>query len=319
MREDLRVIDGERAEVKDPSPRLSVPILDFLKREMPQTRPLLAPWLRTAGLTMVHAWRGVGKTHFGIGVACAVATGGRYLKWTAPEPARVLYVDGEMPAAAMQDRFRSELNTLADPDMLRIVSPDLLPADHLVPNLLTAEGQAALEADIEDRDLAVFDNVATLFRTEEDQNSVSAWMRAQDYVLRLRRRGLGVLLVDHDNKSGGNRGTSAKHDVLDVVIQLKQPTDYLPSQGARFEVNFTKHRGFWGNDTLPFEAQLMEGPTGPIWAIADAEDAMRKRVSEMMASGCKERDIRDELDIGGSKLARFKKELAEAEKSGAEK
>ena len=155
-------------------------------------------------------------------------------------------------------------------------------------------------------ELAIFDNVATLFRTAEDQNSASTWLAAQDYILSLRRRGIAVLLVDHDNKTGGNRGSSAKHDVLDTVIQLRQPTDYVSSQGARFEVHFSKHRGFRGHDAASFEAQLVEDRGQPVWAMRDAEDVELARVADMLARGLKERDIREEMGIGGSKFARLK-------------
>ena len=35
--------------------------------------------------------------------------------------------------------------------------------------------------------------------------------------------------------------------------------DYDANQGARFEVYFTKHRGFYGPEAQPFEARLIEG------------------------------------------------------------
>ena len=294
--------------------RLSLGATDFLAFSAPPRRNLLAPWLQSGSLVMVHAWRGVGKTHFAVGVACAVATGSRFLKWKAEEPARVLYIDGEMPARMMQERFHAVLSAadaqLLDQDFFRIISPDALPEDFAVPNLLTPEGQSAIEPDLADRDVVILDNMATLFRTGEDQNAVGTFIDAQDYILRLRRRGIAVVLIDHDNKTGGNRGSSGKQDVLETVIQLKQPKDYHETQGARFEVIFTKHRGFWGRDALPFEAQLSEGPTGEqVWTIADAEDAMRDRLRDMLRTGMKERDIREELGIGGSKLARLKSDL----------
>ena len=46
---------------------------------------------------MVYAKRGVGKTHFALGVAYAVAAGAKFLSWQAETPRKVLYIDGEMP------------------------------------------------------------------------------------------------------------------------------------------------------------------------------------------------------------------------------
>jgi hypothetical protein len=58
---------------------------------------ILSPWLHSQDLCMVFAARGIGKTHFALAVAFAVATGGTFAKWTAPQPRKVLYLDGELP------------------------------------------------------------------------------------------------------------------------------------------------------------------------------------------------------------------------------
>jgi len=65
---------------------------------------VLDPVLPTKGLAMVHSARGIGKTHLALAIAYTVASGGSLLGWWAPEPRRVIYVDGEMPAATMQRR-----------------------------------------------------------------------------------------------------------------------------------------------------------------------------------------------------------------------
>lgn len=312
----LAALGAEAREVEAKSKLrapLSITAAEFLAKNIPPRRQLLSPWLPSSGLAMVHAWRGVGKTHFAIGVAVACATGDAFLKWTAERPCRVLYVDGEMSAADMQARIRAALaicRPLPDKDYFRLITPDLLPDGASVPNLQTLDGQAAIGPDLKGCDLVVFDNVATLFRTAEDQNAAGSWLHAQDYILALRRRGIAVLLVDHDNKSGGNRGTSAKHDVLDTVIQMKQPSDYVSTQGARFEVEFTKHRGFRGRDAASFEAQLTEDGERSFWTVRDAEDAELDRYAELVAAGLKERDIREEMGIGGSKVARLKAALS---------
>ena len=68
---------------------------------------MLAPWLPEKGLAMIFAPRGVGKTWIALSIAHAVAGGGEFLCWRAPRPRRVLYIDGEMPAAALQERYRA--------------------------------------------------------------------------------------------------------------------------------------------------------------------------------------------------------------------
>ena len=57
----------------------------FLELSIPPRQCLLAPWLPMAGLAMIHAPRGIGKTHIALGTAWAVATGSGFLRWKVPE------------------------------------------------------------------------------------------------------------------------------------------------------------------------------------------------------------------------------------------
>jgi len=68
---------------KQEQPRLvSLEAGELLTFNFQKQEPLLGPWLRKQKLAMVHAWRGVGKTHFALGVAYAVASGAA-VKWGA--------------------------------------------------------------------------------------------------------------------------------------------------------------------------------------------------------------------------------------------
>ena len=89
----------------DRPPVIALDIGDLLARDFPAKDLLLTPWLRRRDLAMVHAWRGVGKTYFALGVAYAVAGGGSFLGWEAPRARKVLYLDGEMPGAAIKERL----------------------------------------------------------------------------------------------------------------------------------------------------------------------------------------------------------------------
>lgn|SRR5215469_3119541 len=49
-------------------------------------------------------------------------------------------------------------------------------------------------------------------------------------------------------KSGGQRGTSRREDLLDTAIVLEHPSDYAASEGLRCVVRYEKNRGFDGED-----------------------------------------------------------------------
>ena len=218
---------------------------------------------------MIHAPRGIGKTHISIGAACAVAAGTGFLKWSAPKPRRVLFIDGEMPGAMLQERFARTIDALkADvpPDGFKLVAADLEPDG--LPDLASEEGQQFYAEVIAPADLVITDNLSTICRTLRE-NEADSWGPVQSWALRLRREGKSVLFIHHAGKNGGQRGTSKKEDILNTVIALRRPPDYEASQGARFEVHYEKARGFYGNEAEPFEAWLKDGQ----WLTAEVTSA----------------------------------------------
>ena len=77
---------------------------EFLSLSLPAREHVIAPIIPIKGLAMLYAWRGIGKTYVGLGMAYAIAAGIPFLKWRVKIARKVLYVDGEMPAEEMQDR-----------------------------------------------------------------------------------------------------------------------------------------------------------------------------------------------------------------------
>lgn len=294
------------------NPPLQVVTLgDFLNRSFPPRELLLAPWLPMKGLALVFSPRGVGKTHFALGVAYAVASGGRFLKWTAPDPRKVLVLDGEMPAAALQERW-VEIVAKADveppsSDYVRILADDL--CENGLPDLSTKEGQAAIDPHIGDAELIIVDNLSTICRSGKE-NEAESWAIVQAWALKQRREGRSVLFVHHAGKGGEQRGTSKREDVMDSVLKLSLPEDYSPADGARFVVTFTKSRGFQGSDAEPFEAELRDGD----WSTKDLEDALAAQAYELSIDGITQRKIAAEMGCSPAKInrliARHKEKMA---------
>ena len=86
------------------------------------------------------------------------------------------------------------------------------------------------------------------------ENEAESWLPMQQWLLKLRRKGKAVLFVHHGNKSGKQRGTSRREDILDVVIKLQHPPNYTAESGAEFEVHLEKARGVYGDDARSIEA-----------------------------------------------------------------
>lgn len=282
-------------------------IHEFLTLEFPPRNNLLSPWLPSQGLAMVYASRGIGKTHFALGVTYAVVCGGQFLGWKAPGPAGVLYLDGEMPGAVMQERLSaiaasSDLEPAAP---FTLVTPDLQPEG--MPRIDTPDGQAEIESILTPATkLIVIDNISTLTQTKE--NEADGWTPVQAWALRQRAAGRSVLFVHHAGKGGQQRGTSRREDVLDTVLNLRRPVDYHADQGAVFEIHFEKARGIYGDDVKPLEASLTTSENGLItWATRTVEAGMFDRVVQLLGDGLKQHEIVIELGLSKGTVSKYAK------------
>jgi putative DNA primase/helicase len=268
---------------------------------------VLEPIIPEKGLVMLYATRGTGKTHVALGVAYAVATGSTFLKWRAPRARRVLVVDGEMPASELRERLQwINGGATPTPRTLRILPVDMI--ERGIGTLACPEVQAELDPWLAGVELLVLDNLSSLTAALRENDSDS-WSPIQDWLLRLRRRGISVLIVHHAGKTGGQRGTSRREDVLDTSISLRHPSDYAPEQGARFEVHIDKGRGIHGEQAKPFEAWLDVVNNTAVWTMKEIEDLDRQRAEELLAAGLSLREVAEELGISKTGAHRLKRQI----------
>jgi putative DNA primase/helicase len=294
----------------------SLPILkpiclnDFLGLDVPPREMLLNPILPERSLAMLYAPRGVGKTLLGLSIGLAVASGMPLLRWSAPRQKRVLFVDGEMPLVSLQERLRAisiGLGAEIPNDGFRILA-----ADHTECGLSlgSEDGQNAIESLLGDVDLLILDNLSTLCTTGSESAS-DAWVPMQNWLIRLRRQGISVLLVHHAGTNGRQRGTSRREDTLDTVIALRRPEDYSPEQGARFEVHFEKLRDrVEGDGAVSFEAKLesfvADQRDGVRWSAHDVSPPMFKQAAELFQEGLTVREVAAALRISKTEAGRIR-------------
>jgi putative DNA primase/helicase len=141
--------------------------------------------------------------------------------------------------------------------------------------------------------------LSTLCRSLKE-NEADSYGPVQEWSLRQRATGRSVISVHHANKTGSQRGSNKKEDVLDTVVELRRPPGYDPSQGARLEVHYTKSRGFAGEGARPFEAWLKGGQ----WERCDINtNCDAETVCSMKEQGMSVREIADRLGIPKSTVA----------------
>jgi len=284
----------------------AIDLHEFIDTDLPTRDPILSPWLLNQSLVMIHSWRGIGKTHAALGIAYAVASGGSFLGWEADEPKKVLLLDGEMPGSALQERLGAIIASNekeAAKGMLKIATPDI--QELCMPDLSTENGQDAVDKHIEDDTaLIIVDNLSSLCRSGKE-NEADSWLSIATWALRQRASGRSVLFIHHSGKDLKQRGTSRREDILDVVISLRRPADYSPTDGACFEVHFEKARHLYGESMNPIEAKLSTDEIGlQSWLVRSVEDSTFDRVVALAKEGLSQKEIADELGVNKSTVSR---------------
>jgi len=282
-----------------------VDIRDLMAMELPPRENIIEPWFPSQGLAMLYAKTGIGKTHVALEIAYQLSIGGRVFEWDVPKPISTLYLDGEMPANAMQQRIANIALANGKEPIARfsVLNQDLIEGG--MPDIGSRQGQQELEPLVKDYRLIVVDNISTLCRTGAE-NKADDWMLMQEWALHLRAMGKSVLFVHHAGKGGDQRGTSKRSDVLDTVIELRRPTDYEHSQGARFEIHFQKARGCMGDAVKPIEVCLEQNQdAGTSWSVKTLEESLFQKVVDLWNDGLKQYEIAQELNTSKGTVSKY--------------
>lgn len=282
-------------------------------------RPHYLPWLAAGTLVMVHGARGVGKTMFQLGLATALSTGTPFLKWPVAKPVGVLYVDGEMPLEELRKRIiqlvphapAAKLDFLASERFFGQMEQDLSLTREELRDAVTRY----LEKASETIQVVILDNISSLF-TGVDENDKQSWEPINAWLIRLRHRGLAVILVHHSGKGGGQRGTSGREDALDCVIQLSKPPEHDPRDGCHFHLKFTKTRSLKGDDVAPLEVRLTEHDSGLKLEYELLEESHESEVERLLGEGLKGKEIADRLDISPGYVSKLTKRIEGRKKKG---
>lgn len=279
---------------------------ELVHREIPPRQPILiegeAVLFYGQSINQILAWRGVGKTNFALGLAGALAAGGNILGFQARDPRRVLYLDGELPLAQLQERVRA----FVAPEHRRNVqlfSPEMLKSPRGL-NLVSQKDFDSLMRLVEKQQTEVIflDSQATLMNG--DSNKSDFQEQRMDVLRALRWAGLCVIEMHHVGKTGLQRGISKNDDILDVQMYLKKPKDWEPEDGLEFEVAYEKIRHSAHLDSN-YKVRLVDG----VWSKLAADEVAL--VGEMVTKGKQMREIAKELKTSKSRVHRlYKKALA---------
>lgn len=306
--------------------RGSITLGDFLTAEFPPDRELLGKMILEKSLGMIAGPRGGGKSWTAMILAYSIAGGKETLPWGIGSGSPITYLDGEMRASGIQERFRLLHHTDPFPssqkraeENFHILSRDYV-CDH-IGSIDTEEGQHKIDSMIHpSTKLIVVDNLSAWTNGgREDSNS---WAIVKNWLIMKRLQGIAVLLIHHTGKNGQQRGSSVHEDLLDYSILLSPLAGAADRDETRFGIEHTKLR-----DHIPELRQHKY--EGAIWtdedglgfdfvpAGANLADHQIKIV-EMAQLGISMTDIGKELEISTSTVSRFLKKWRESKPATAD-
>ncbi len=300
--EGLEVIQAQLIPPEQAQLTLRDALLDYpsmLALQLPE-RKRIYPFLPEGGIAMAYGPRGVGKTFFNLTMAASTVTGTPFFRWKAPPPTGVLYIDGEMDLDELRTRMTALLPKPPKAPLMFLTSHQVyntLQRDLVLTNADVRKEIISILDDNPALRVLILDNISCLF-SGIDEDRKTAWESISTWLIRLRHRGMTVLLVHHAGKSGQQRGTSGREDSLDTVIQLNKPADYSQQEGCHFEIAFTKCRSAKGEELEALDAKLGENEGRLEWTwqtlAVSKEEQAKKLFDEGVTSPT---DMAEELGI----------------------
>jgi DNA replication protein DnaC len=297
IREKKRIVrtDSSLCEILDTN---ITSIDEFLKKNISRPRRFWAPWLTEGSVTIIYGKAGIGKTWLNIILALGLTRKNfeniEIGKWQVKETVGVMYIDGEMHPAEMQERLRQLMGTMGEGDpnvpFYFVSSSQLYQTYEKMINLSNEESREELLDFLRkhpEYKCLILDNIASLF-PGLDENSKREWDNANQWLVRLRAMGLAVVLVHHAGKGNdpSPRGTSGRSDNVDTIINISRPKGRTSAEGAVFEIHFEKNRNLRPDEVKPFRISIIEDPDHPGCLKWEVSDATKKAETKMAIMYC---------------------------------
>jgi len=219
---------------------------------------MAAPLFEKGERILMVAKQKVGKSLLGMDLTFMIASGGSIgQRLSAPKPYKTLFIDAEMHEKDFKRRFKKMKDNYANQNNLFNNFTYLcMQSLRKRLDLSTEKDQKWVEERIGDAKFIVFDNLGRLISHRAEKSEVS-WEEFSDWLKDLTYRGITVLLVHHENKSGSHRGTGKITDDVDLTLSLKKPVD-CPAQKTMIEVNFEDARKLQGEQKAPFSIEYYD-------------------------------------------------------------
>lgn len=252
--------------LKETTPITAMTLDKFVSKEYPPKTYLMYPFLAQETIQQWWAPPGKGKTLLGVHLAVCLAGNKPFLKYSLPDNSEsypVLYVEGEMSAVELQDRFNNELapwieQNINAPNAERFpyenlyIAPVREQLNSCFDPLNWPLGQKRVELMAEQISISTgkkpvifLDNVSCL--TNMQQNDQKDWNGFMTWLISLRTKGYTVIFFHHATKEGStSSGSNMKERAVDLELMLDSPAtkELVSSDDTQIKLTFKKWREF---------------------------------------------------------------------------
>jgi putative DNA primase/helicase len=271
-------------------------VQSFLEQQVSERMIYLDPLVRKEGIVMVTGYSGVGKTMFTLGLCKSLVSGEALGNWEVRNRAKVLYVDGELPAYLLQERVRGF--SINEGFFVLASSLNL----DMTFSLGSERFRERIKQELIEKEfgVCVFDNLSSL-TPRLDENSKRDWDPINQYLLDLRRYGITVITVHHTTKNKKEqRGTSGRIDNIDVWCNLERNENT-----GILTVTFNKWR-YEPNDLLKHNTFKMNNYDFVLVGQPVRMTEKKKKILEMLSQDIPQAEISRELDVSQPYISKLK-------------
>jgi hypothetical protein len=242
-----------------PDPRAALLVSAWLKRDIPPRDFLLGHLMCTTSRWLIYGETGVGKSLLALDMAAAIAAGAPLLGWAGRRPARVMYLDGEMPAETFKERMQLIAERYGPDLQLYGYNRDDLD-DEQMPPLNTPEGEQWLmrEIDAVRPEVVFLDSIMCLLSgvmAEEE-----SWGPVKHLVRKLTSKRIAQVWLHHTGHDGTKSfGTKTREWEMDTVLRLT----FTDDAHEAFTMDFRKARLRTPATAVEFQSRTISlGPDG---------------------------------------------------------
>jgi len=305
--------------------RGSVTLGEFLELEFPSDQELLGKMILEKSIGMIAGPRGGGKSWNAMIFAYAIAGGKEVLPWGFGSGTPIAYLDGEMRAAGIQERFKlienrnsCHVSRELARNNFHIVSRAYV--GDIIGSIDTEAGQHNIDALIPPSvKLIVVDNLsAWTSGGREDGNS---WATVKNWLIAKRVLGTAVLLIHHTGKNGQQRGSSMHEDLLDYSILLSPLPGSSERDDTRFGIEHKKLRDHIPELRKKYECSIWtEGDKLQFEFLPSGFNPAQHEVEmiEMAQAGMSMAEIAKEMGVSKSTVSRHLKKWRESRPAEAD-